>query len=76
MARPKKLSFFSRTGFLHRNLRAHYCYMPKTRKKKTATAAAQGNIVGKLQLQCSVEDAVQMVRISFVAVTAKIDMVE
>jgi hypothetical protein len=50
--------------------------MPKTRKKKTATAAAQRNIVGKLQLQCSVEDAVQMVRISFVAVTAKIDMVE
>ena len=50
--------------------------MPKKRKKKTATAAAQGNIVGKLQLQYSVEDAVQMVRISFVAVTAKIDTVE
>ena len=50
--------------------------MLKTRTKKNATAVARGNIVGELQLQCSVEDAVRMVRISFVAVPAKIVMVE
>jgi len=76
MARPKDFSFFSAHGFVLRNLRAQYCSMLKTRKKKTATAVAQGNIVGEPQLQCSVEDAVRMVRNSFLAVTAKIGMVE
>jgi hypothetical protein len=76
MARPKNLPFFWAHGFVLRNLRAHYCNMLKARKKKAATAVAQRNIVGEPQSQGSVEDAVRMVRISFVAVTAKIDMVE
>ena len=76
MARPKDFSFFLAHGFLLRNLRPHYCNMLKTRKKKNATAVARGNIVGEPQSQCSVEDAVRMVRISFVAVPAKSDMVE
>jgi hypothetical protein len=50
--------------------------MRKKQKKKAATAAAQGNIVGGQQPQSSVQDAVRMVSISLLAVTAKIDMVE
>jgi hypothetical protein len=50
--------------------------MRKKQKKKAATAAAQENIVGGQQPQSSVQDAVRMVRISLLAVMAKIDMVE
>jgi hypothetical protein len=50
--------------------------MRNAQKKKTATAVAQENIVGGQRSQSSVEDAVRMVRISFLVVVAKIDMVE
>jgi hypothetical protein len=76
MARPKDLFFILAHGFVLRNLIGYYCNMLKTRTKKTATTVAQRNIVGEPQSQCRVEDAVRMVRVSFVAVTAKSDMVK
>jgi hypothetical protein len=50
--------------------------MRNVQKKKTATGVAQRNIVGEERSESSVEDAVRMVRISFFAAMAKIDMVE
>ena len=50
--------------------------MRNVRKKKTAAKVAQQNIVGEERSESGVEDAVRMVRISFFAAMAKMDMVE
>lgn len=50
--------------------------MRNAQKKKNATAVARRSLVGGQRSKSSVEDAVRMVRISFLSLTVKIDMVE
>ena len=63
-------------GIYVRNLIAHSCNMSKPSKHQSVPDVTQGNNIGRPRLQYTVEDAVKMVRDSFLAAMPKIDTVE
>ena len=75
MARFKNLSIFCWKEFQVRNLIAHFCIMLRNRKKHGSASVAQSTFVVKQPNAYTIEDVVKLVRISFLAIVAKIDMV-
>jgi hypothetical protein len=53
-----------------------YCIMIRIRKERRSASVAQSVVAGRRPNEYTVEDEVKLVRISFLAAMAKIDMVE
>ncbi len=72
----QKVSFFVSRHKIVRSLIAHYCNMTSNRKKDSSASVTPSVLVGRPPAKYTVEDVVKLVRVSFLAASAKIDMVE